>query len=112
MVDDDRMIRETLRDAFAGEGYEIQTAEYGASALPLVESDPPEIIVLDMRMPVMDGWDFAEALRHRGITIPILVLTASQNARAWAREIRAADFLAKPCDLLDLLDKMERLHPR
>jgi CheY-like chemotaxis protein len=112
VVDDDPLIRDTLRDVLAGEGHPTQTAGHGAAALPLIEAERPQIIVLDMRMPVMNGWDFARELKARGISIPILVLTASQDARTWAREIGAVDFLAKPCDLLDLLDKVGKLSAR
>ena len=62
-----------------------------------------------MRMPVMDGWGFARALRERGIKLPILVMTAAQDARRWAQEIDAEGYLAKPFDLLDLLSAVERL---
>ena len=111
VVDDDVYVRDTLQDILEAEGYPVKTAEHGAAALPIVEGNQPEIVVLDMRMPVMDGWDFAKEIKDRGITIPILVLTAAQNAETWAREIGAADFVAKPFDLIDLLAKVQRLCP-
>jgi CheY-like chemotaxis protein len=64
-----------------------------------------------MRMPTLDGWGFARALRARGFQVPILVMTAAQDARRWAREIDAEGFVAKPFDLLDLLDAVGRLVP-
>jgi CheY-like chemotaxis protein len=60
-------------------------------------------VLLDMRMPILDGWDFASALRERGIILPILVMTAAQDARRWAQEIGAAGYVSKPFELLDLL---------
>src|SRR3712207_7416584 len=51
-----------------------------------VERERPAVVVLDMRMPVLDGWGFARALQARQIRLPILVMTAAQNARRWAEE--------------------------
>src|SRR3712207_9185350 len=75
-----------------------------------VERERPAVVVLDMRMPVLDGWGFARALQARQIRLPILVMTAAQNARRWAEEIGADAYLAKPFDLTDLLSAVERLH--
>jgi two-component system, OmpR family, response regulator MprA len=111
VVDDDAGVRDVLADSLATEGYHVATAASGAAALPLVASAGPDIIVLDMRMPGMSGGDLAEALRGAGVTIPILVLTAVQDPEAVAGEIGAADWIAKPFDLVDLLAKVERLRP-
>jgi CheY-like chemotaxis protein len=109
VVDDDAGIRDTLRDILESEGYPVLTADNAARALALVEAAPPQVIVLDMRMPVASGWDFAAALRARGVAIPILVLTAARDPEAVAREIGAADFVGKPFDVLDLLEKVAKL---
>ena len=66
------------------------------------------MILLDMRMPVLDGWAFAQALADRGLTIPIVVVTAATNARQWAEEIGAAGYLAKPFEDESLLDAVAR----
>ena len=68
-------------------GYAVRTASNGLEALRIVALIEPALVLLDMRMPVMDGWGFARARRLRGITLPILVMTAAQNARSWAEEI-------------------------
>ena len=60
-------------------------------------------------MPMLDGWGVARELRARGSTVPIVVMTAAQNARLWADEIGAAGFVPKPFELPDLLDAVERL---
>lgn len=109
VVDDDRAIREILADVLGLEGYPVVTAVNGAEALAQVEHAPPRLILLDMRMPVMDGWAFARALRERGLELPIVVMTAAQNARAWAREVGADHFLAKPFELDDLIALVQRL---
>src|SRR5438477_317480 len=59
-------------------------------------------------MPVLDGWGFADALTARGLAVPVLVMTAAQDARRWAAEIAADGYLAKPFGLLDLLRAVVR----
>jgi two-component system chemotaxis response regulator CheY len=109
VVDDDDSIRSTVSEILNLEGYPVETAADGAEALRAVERSRPALVVLDMRMPVLDGWGFAQELKARGIRLPILVMTAAQNARHWAQEIGADGYVAKPFDLMDLLNAVERL---
>ena len=102
------MILRTVVDILRDERYEVATAPDGASALQVVERERPELVLLDMRMPVLDGWGFARALAERQIAVPIVVMTAARDASLWATDIGAADHLAKPFDLLDLLAVVER----
>jgi two-component system, chemotaxis family, chemotaxis protein CheY len=104
VVDDDPSILEAVSDLLRLEGYEVATARDGAAALAAVEEQPPSLVLLDMRMPVLDGWGFARALHQRGISLPILVMTAARDAAGWAREIGAEGYLAKPFDIGELLD--------
>lgn len=110
VIDDDNAIRMTIADVLEAEGYPVATAVNGADGLVVLEQVKPALVLLDMRMPVLDGWGFARTLQERGIKVPIVVLTAAQDARRWAREINAADVVAKPFDLIDLLDAVERLY--
>jgi DNA-binding response OmpR family regulator len=103
IVDDDPSIRAVLADVLAFEGYRVLTAQNGEQALRWLDQEVPHLVLLDMRMPVMNGWDFAAALRDRGVALPICVMTAARDARAWAGEINAAGFLAKPFDMTELL---------
>jgi two-component system, chemotaxis family, chemotaxis protein CheY len=109
VIDDDPAIRETIADALADEGYAVQTANNGAEGLAALEHSSPLLVLLDMRMPVLDGWGFARTLKERGIQLPIVVMTAAQEARRWAAEIDAVQVLAKPFDLVDLLQTVERI---
>jgi CheY-like chemotaxis protein len=111
VVDDDPSIRATVSDVLDLEGYCVITAENGAEALEKVEQSPPSLVLLDMRMPVMDGWGFARALETRGLKLPILVMTAADNARAWAEEIGADGYVAKPFNIVDLIAAVERFTP-
>jgi DNA-binding response OmpR family regulator len=65
------------------------------------------LVLLDMRMPVLNGWQFAKLVKERGICVPIVVMTASQDAQAWAKEIEACGYLPKPFDYMDLLAAVE-----
>ena len=109
VIEDDSDIREFLALALDGQGYEVSTAPNGAVALELIDGEPPSLILLDMRMPVMDGWTFARAYRARpGPYAPILVLTAARDPETRAAEIQADGCLSKPFDLEDLLNLVER----
>ncbi|WP_197041542.1 response regulator transcription factor [Chondromyces apiculatus] len=105
VVDDDVEIREMLRLALSEEGYGVLCASDGAAALSLLDSEHPGLILLDMRMPVMDGWAFARAYAARpGPHAPIVVITAAVDAGRWAREIGASAAIAKPFDLNRLIE--------
>ena len=67
VVDDDPSIVSTVSEILDFEGYPVQTAANGAEALRAIERMQPSLVLLDMRMPVMDGWGFANALRERGV---------------------------------------------
>lgn len=108
VVDDDAAILRTVTDILTDEGYEVLTAANGAEALALLAQTAPGVILLDMRMPVMDGWQFARALDARQRAIPLIVMTAAQDARQWGREVGAVAHLAKPFDLDALLAEVAR----
>lgn len=109
VVDDDSSILETVTAILELEGYPVATAINGLEALRSIEQEQPAIVLLDMRMPVMDGWGLVRELEQRGVQLPIVVMTAAQDARRWATEIGAVGFLAKPFELSDLLATVERL---
>jgi CheY-like chemotaxis protein len=109
VVDDDATIRQFIEMALSDQGYRVLTAENGQEALEIILRSRPGLILLDMRMPVMDGWGFAEAYRAAPPPhVPIVVLTAARDAEASAREIAADAWLAKPFDLRDLLGLIQR----
>jgi two-component system chemotaxis response regulator CheY len=109
VVDDDASIRQTVREILDLEGYTVETAADGLEALEAVKRGEPSLVLLDMRMPEMDGWGFAREIRERGIRLPILVMTAAENARLWAEEIGAEGYVSKPFELEELLAAVERL---
>lgn len=113
VVDDDPSIREFLELALVDEGYRVSCAANGEVALDLARQTPPDLILLDMRMPVMDGWEFARRYRESPPPwAPILVITAAVDAARRAAEIDADGYLAKPFDLAELLRTVDRLARR
>ena len=104
IVDDDSDIRDLIEIVLAGEGYDVRTAADGVAALEVVEQSPPKLILLDMRMPVLDGWEFARRYRAGpGPHAPIVVLTAARDAAARAAEIGADGYLGKPFNVVELV---------
>jgi two-component system chemotaxis response regulator CheY len=104
VVEDEPAIRDFVSMVLDSQGYNVSTAANGAVALEQVHREPVNLILLDMRMPVMDGWTFARAYRAAsGPHAPIVVLTAAQDAADRAAQIEAEGFLGKPFDLDDLL---------
>jgi CheY-like chemotaxis protein len=108
VVDDDTSILDTVSSILSGEGYDVVSAATGEEALAAVARRQPQLILLDMRMPVMDGWAVARALREQGISVPIVVMTAAESAKRWADEVGAEGYLAKPFGLDELLATVER----
>jgi CheY-like chemotaxis protein len=108
VVDDDTSILDTVSAILSGEGYDVVSVTSGQEALEAVARKQPAVILLDMRMPVMDGWAVARALHAQGINVPIVVMTAAESAKRWADEVGAEGYLAKPFGLDELLATVER----
>lgn len=106
MVDDDPSIVAVVSEILVAEGHEVVSAENGAEALG--KADGEALVLLDMRMPVLDGWGFAREFRAAGKRSPIVVMTAAENARRWAEEIGADGYLAKPFEIDALIAAVER----
>jgi CheY-like chemotaxis protein len=112
VVDDDPQVRDFIELALADRGHTVLQAEHGGAALALLDSMTPDVILLDMRMPVVDGWEFARRYGARaGCKAPIVVMTAAVDAANRAAEIHAPDFLAKPFDLTALYECVAQYTP-
>jgi DNA-binding response OmpR family regulator len=108
VVDDDSGILDAVAELLRIEGYEVETAANGAAALEAIARSRPALMLLDMRMPVLDGWAVARMLAERGIRVPTLVMTAARDGASWASEIGADGYLAKPFGIGDLLEAVRR----
>ena len=104
VVDDDKDILNIVEEILSHEGYTVSTAANGLEALGWLKKQRPGLILLDMRMPVMDGWQFTSNLRiEYDKHIPVVVMTAAKDARQRAREVDAEGYIAKPFDIDHLL---------
>jgi len=107
VVDDDASIRELLSTVLEDDGYEVVPAANGEDALAVCARWRPDVIVLDLMMPVMDGWTFAKRLRERD-DIPIVVLSAANDLERHAKSVGATEVIGKPFDLDQLIPKVAR----
>lgn len=104
IVEDDDDLRDLVKMMLELEGFHVQTAQHGREALDLVAESMPELILLDIKMPVMDGWSFAVEFKSRyGSSAPIVVMTAAEHAARRAQEVGARGWIAKPFAYDDLL---------
>jgi two-component system, chemotaxis family, chemotaxis protein CheY len=110
VVDDDPDILQTLGLCLTTEGYRVLMAANGKEALDLLEGERPNVILLDLMMPVMDGWQFVAELEQRGRRdVPLLILSADRAVQGHAEQLGASGHLAKPFDLDELLGKVQQL---
>jgi CheY-like chemotaxis protein len=105
VVDDDPAIRGLVADALRGEGYSVDLAAHGREALDAMRARCPVTVVLDLMMPVMDGFSFMEACHAEQLCggVPIVVISAAHDALRKIREVPVNAFIAKPFDLEDLI---------
>ena len=98
VVDDDAPIRRMLERTLSAEGYAVRAVADGGSALAAVEQEPPELIVLDVGLPGLDGLAVCRRVRERGLALPILLLTARDAVgdRVTGLDAGADDYLVKP----------------
>lgn len=100
VVEDEQEMLNLVSLVLEDEGYQVRTAMDGREGLRAVDKAMPDLILLDMKMPVMNGWEFAREYRKRNSPrAPIVVLTATPDARKVAEEIGAVGWISKPFDL-------------
>lgn len=101
VVDDDPAIRDVVADILEICEYPVQTAVNGAEALEKVRQQQPAAVLLDLMMPVMNGWEFLRACRAEALcaAVPVVVMSAARDASQAAEDLGAHAFLAKPFEL-------------
>ena len=111
VVDDDRAVRDSLRRSLEFNGYEVVLAADGTEALVAVGAQHPDVVVIDVMMPKLDGIETTRALRHAGNDVPVLVLTARDAVgdRVEGLDAGADDYLTKPFALEELLARLRAL---
>ena len=113
LVEDNELNRDMLSRRLTKRGFEVTIAVDGAEALEAVRENPPDIVLMDMSLPVLTGWDATAALKQEPATsgIPVIALTAHAMSgdRQKALDAGCDEFETKPVELPRLLEKMEKL---
>jgi len=116
VVDDEPNIVQTLKDRLEMNDYVVVTAENGDAGLKTAQDERPDLILLDVIMPVLDGHEMLEKLREEewGQDISVIMLTARSQAQdiQRARQCNIDDYIIKPFDLSELLEKIENILER
>jgi DNA-binding response OmpR family regulator len=108
VVEDDPSIMLGLRINLEAEGYAVLSAEDGERALVIVRSEPPDLVILDVMLPKMNGFQVLQTLRREGYAMPIIVLSArtGEMDKVTGLELGAEDYVAKPFSLAELLARV------
>lgn len=108
IVDDEAGIRDFLHAVLQAEGYSVAVATDGQEALDRVAERAPDVVLLDLAMPVMNGWQFQARLLDLGLHVPLIFMSAGYDAEEQARLHHAAGYLSKPFEVEDMLKAVGR----
>lgn len=108
VVEDDRTLREALRYNLVADGYEVVVADDGSEGLISARQDDPDVIILDLMLPTLNGIEVCKALRRDGSIVPVIILTArdSEMDRIGGLESGADDYVTKPFSMRELLARV------
>ena len=110
LVEDHASLQDTVRAALVEEGYNVITASHGAAALEILEHSHPDLILLNLYMPIMDGRQFVPVYREKpGPHAPILLMTGAGYGAQRAAALEVAGHLDKPFDLTELYAKVQQV---
>jgi len=110
VVEDEADLVWVIRFNLEMEGYRTYVATNGEAALEMLHTDPPDIMLLDLMMPVMDGWTVLEEIRKRGLDRPKVIVVSARTAagdRARAARYDVSGYMAKPFDMDELLETIK-----
>jgi two-component system response regulator (stage 0 sporulation protein F) len=110
VIDDDASIRYVIKEGFTSVGFDVVEAGSGLLGLDALDDSPPSLILLDIMMPGLDGFQVMKYLEHYGVKVPVLAMSAlGPRVEDRAKEFGADDFVAKPFDLRDLVLRARQL---
>ncbi len=114
VVEDDTGIRTILEDMLTSQGYDVATAENGTKGLHLAWELKPDLVILDVMLPLLDGFEVCKKLRKEGITSPIIMLTVKEEEvdKVLGLELGADDYVTKPFSLKELSARIKALFRR
>jgi two-component system, chemotaxis family, chemotaxis protein CheY len=111
VVEDDDDIRDFVAAVLQHVGYSVVVAANGQIALSMVDREAPRAILLDMKMPIMDGWEFARRYQQQPAPAPLIIMTAAHDTAIQAAQVGAVGVLNKPFDLDKLLSVVASVLP-
>jgi two-component system alkaline phosphatase synthesis response regulator PhoP len=111
VVEDDAGIRVVLQDTLASQGYDVVTAENGIKGLELAKQLRPDLVILDVMLPMMDGYEICKRIRKEGITSPVMMLTVKDEEvdKVLGLELGADDYMTKPFSVKELSARVKAL---
>jgi len=114
LVEDNRAYAETLKSNLEREGYEVTVAATGLAGLEAAKKDTPDLIILDLMLPAMNGFTVLQRLRDEGHETPVLIMTAlgTEEEKLRGFGLGADDYVVKPCGLLEILARVRALLKR
>jgi DNA-binding response OmpR family regulator len=114
LVEDDRSLTQALQQALQKQGYSVNAVATGASALHVIDVETPDIVILDLGLPDMDGIDVLKRTREKHVDLPILLLTARAHVddKIAGLDSGADDYLAKPFEMTELFARLRVLERR
>ncbi len=109
IVEDDMGIRVVLQDTLASQGYDVKTAENGIEGLELAKQLRPDLVILDVMLPMMDGYEICKRIRKEGITSPVMMLTVKDEEvdKVLGLELGADDYVTKPFSVKELCARVK-----
>ena len=111
IIEDDPGIQLSLKDEFESEGFNVSVADNGLTGLEMIEQNPPDVIILDLMLPFLNGHQICKKLRHEGNNVPIIMLTVKDQEvdKVLGLELGADDYVTKPFSLKELLARVNAL---
>ena len=111
VVDDEEALRTVLSSELASEGYQVESAGDGDEAISIIEKKQFDLVLLDIKMPKVDGFEVLKFIKKSFPAIKVIMLTAFADLKnaIESKKLGAEDFISKPYDLVDLLTTIERV---
>jgi len=111
IIEDDPGIQLSLKDEFESEGFEVNVADNGLTGLEMIKQNPPDLIMLDLMLPFLNGYQVCKKLRQEGNTVPMIMLTVKDQEvdKVLGLELGADDYVTKPFSLRELLARVNAL---
>lgn len=111
IIEDDPGIQLSLKDEFESEGFNVKVADDGLTGLEMTRQNPPDVIILDLMLPYLNGYEICKKLRQEGNDVPIIMLTVKDQEvdKVLGLELGADDYVTKPFSLRELLARVNAL---